>query len=333
MSDPRQDLADELVRTLTPLLPEGARSVCFIDPPAQPNVGDPVIFLGELAFLRRHRPGYRPWFVDRDHFAGHMDRWIERSDLIVIQGGGNFGDIWPDPHAFRLRIMERFAHKTIVQMPQSVHFSDPARVTEMARLIERQRDFTLLVRDDKSHAFASAAFACPVVLAPDMAFAMPALTRAPPRLDVLCLLRTDKEAASDHAAIAEVLRRRGASFEVADWLDESTPELLAADRRAVDRLRRRPVLMHLLRGASLRARERYGEGRLAIGIELLSRGRIVVTDRLHAHIMCCLLGIPHLVFDSFDGKISAMYRTWTHRFPYARMIAAPAELDSALDAA
>lgn len=330
MPDPRQDLADELARVLAPVLPEGAGSVCFIDPPAQPNVGDPVIFLGELEFLRRHRPGYRPWFVDRDHYADHMERWIERSDLILIQGGGNLGDIWPDPHDFRLRIMERFAHKKIVQMPQSVHFSDPARVEEMARLIARQRDFTLLVRDDKSQAFASAAFSCPVLLAPDMAFAMPALTRPPPRLDVLCLLRTDKEAASDHRAIVDALRRRGASFEVADWLDETTPDLLATDRRAVDRLRRRPVMMHLLRTASLRARERYGRGRLAVGIELLSRGRIVVTDRLHAHIMCCLLGIPHFAFDSFDGKISAMYRTWTHRFPMARMVNSPQELEDIL---
>ena len=54
MADPRQDLADELARALLPVLPDRAGNACFIDPPAQPNVGDPVIFLGELAFLRRH---------------------------------------------------------------------------------------------------------------------------------------------------------------------------------------------------------------------------------------------------------------------------------------
>ncbi len=333
MSDPRQELADELARALDPILPAGGGRACFIDAPAHPNVGDPLIFLGELAYLRRHRPGYRPWFVDRDYFADHMERWIERSDVLIIPGGGNFGDLWPDIQDFRVRIMERYAHKKIVQMPQSVHFSDPARLEEMQRLIERQRDFTLLVRDDKSHAFASEAFSCPVVLSPDMAFANPPLARKEPVLDFMCLLRTDKEAASDQRAIVAVMERLGVSFAVADWLEETTADLRDQDRRAVDRLRRRPVLMHVLRTASLRARERYGLGRLAFGIDLLSRGRRVVADRLHAHIMCCLLGIPHFVFDSFDGKVSAMYRTWTHRFPAARMVNSPAELEDILAAA
>lgn len=332
MPDPHTELAAELARSLGPLLPDGPARVCFIDPPAMPNVGDSAIFLGELAFLRRHRPDYRPWFVDHGNFARHMEPWVERSDLVLIQGGGNFGDLWPEVHEFRLRIMERFAHKKIVQMPQSIHFTDPARIQETAKIVDRQHDFTLLVRDNKSHELARETFGCPLVLAPDLALALGPLRRSPPVIDYLCLLRTDREAKANHDAITGVLADAGTSFEVADWVDEPPTFWRLADRHLIGSMRRWPFTVGLLRGVSLRAREHYGRGRLACGTGLLSRGRAVVTDRLHAHVLCCLLGIPHFVFDSLDGKVFAMHRTWTHRFGLARVVASPTELAEALAA-
>jgi exopolysaccharide biosynthesis predicted pyruvyltransferase EpsI len=47
------------------------------------------------------------------------------------------------------------------------------------------------------------------------------------------------------------------------------------------------------------------------GIELLSSAAVVVTDRLHAHVLSLLLGIPHVVTDNVSGKIRSFYETWT----------------------
>ena len=44
---------------------------------------------------------------------------------------------------------------------------------------------------------------------------------------------------------------------------------------------------------------------------MLSKGRAVITDRLHAHILCVLLGIPHVVLDNSYGKVRSFYDTWT----------------------
>lgn len=323
MNQARQEIATELDRVLAAVLPKRIPSACFIDVPASPNVGDPVIFLGQLDYMRRAHPECRMWFIDRFNYVPHMEEWLEKTDLLLVQGGGNFGDIWRDAHAFRLRIMERFAHKTIVQLPQSVHFSDPAGIAETSRVLAMQRDFTLIARDDKSLAFATENLPCRTVLSPDMAFAMDPIARTAPVLDFLCLLRSDHEAKADHGAITDVLRQAGVTFAATDWLTEDAPDVLEHDARMIGRLRRRRLAMYLLRGASLRAREAYGRARLAYGSALLSRGRRVITDRLHAHVLCCLLGIPHFVLDSFDGKVSAMYRTWTHAFPQARFVEAP----------
>jgi pyruvyl transferase EpsO len=52
---------------------------------------------------------------------------------------------------------------------------------------------------------------------------------------------------------------------------------------------------------------------------------VVVTDRLHGHILALLLGIPHVVLDNSYGKLHHFIRTWTHASPLVRMAAAPDE--------
>ncbi len=47
-----------------------------------------------------------------------------------------------------------------------------------------------------------------------------------------------------------------------------------------------------------------------LALNILSRGKVVVTDRLHAYILCLQLGIPHVIVDNSYGKLSAFYNTW-----------------------
>jgi pyruvyl transferase EpsO len=50
--------------------------------------------------------------------------------------------------------------------------------------------------------------------------------------------------------------------------------------------------------------------RLLRGETLLSSGKVVVTDRLHAHILCTLLDIPHVVLDNSYRKIGNFRDAW-----------------------
>jgi pyruvyl transferase EpsO len=38
---------------------------------------------------------------------------------------------------------------------------------------------------------------------------------------------------------------------------------------------------------------------------------VVITDRLHAHILSLLLGIPHAVLDNSYGKVGRFLAAWT----------------------
>ena len=44
--------------------------------------------------------------------------------IILLQGGGNFGDLWQAHQSFRERVIQDFPHKKIIQLPQSIFFSE-----------------------------------------------------------------------------------------------------------------------------------------------------------------------------------------------------------------
>jgi exopolysaccharide biosynthesis predicted pyruvyltransferase EpsI len=306
----RDTLSGEIERALAPLVAADTARICLIDPPFHENVGDSAILLGELDYVAKRAPNAHLSFYDRLSYSPFADPYISEADVILIHGGGNFGDLWPEHHRLRLQILDRFHDRRIVQLPQSIYFADQTPLAETARTIARQRDFTLMVRDAKSLAFARRHFECRVLLAPDMAFAMKPIVRRAAATDCFCLLRTDKEATADRTGIVQALRSAGYRFETGDWLNKPNTLTAAIDRQLGRVVSRRTRFMSRFRSGLTALRRRYADERVAYGIELLSRGSFVVADRLHAHILCCLLDIPNFVFDSLDGKISSFYATW-----------------------
>lgn len=313
-------LSRRIDETLTPLIAGRAERICIIDPPGYANVGDSAIFLGELAFLRRNFPEAQIDFFDAVNYTPACDRFIRESSIILEHGGGNFGEIWPRHHALRTEILNRFPGKPIIQFPQSIYFATQAGIDETARAIERQGNFSLLVRDRKSQAFAERHFPCTTLLCPDMAFALGDIDRRPASLDFMCLLRGDKEVVADHSRLLQVLAELGGSLDVADWIKPSRSVLARQDRALGKMWRKLPWTIGLSRSFAFRVREQHAHERLAFGLDLLSRGSTVITDRLHAHILCCLLGVRHLLFDSMDGKVSALYEAWTKGTKSARLV-------------
>lgn len=326
----RSKLGPKIEAVLDPLLRGNDQHICIIDPPGYANVGDSAIFLGQLDYLEEHHPRAKVSFYDVGNYSARADRYIDESSILLMNGGGNFGDLWPAQHEIRKTVLRKFRHKKLVQFPQSISFSDRDELRETQRLADAHPDFHLIVRDEKSYAFALNNFGCEVSLAPDMAFAMRPMQRKPAQRDVQCLLRADKEVAADHDAITAALTGLGASFAVDDWLGDPPTLARRIDRKLNVITRSNPSLTAPFRSQMMWARRLYARQRLEVGISLLSRGRYVVTDRLHAHILSSLLDIPNFVFNSLDGKVAAFHATWMGGHASARMVQSPAALKEAL---
>ncbi len=286
---------------------------CLLDFPDHRNVGDSAIWLGEETYFREHRGAGPRYVASLTDFSEAALRAAAPDGPIFLHGGGNFGDLYPRHQEFREHVLERFPDREVIQLPQSIHFADSARVTRAARVIAHHRRFRLLVRDQPSYDFAAANFDCEVGLCPDMALFLGVLDRrGAPEVDVLYLLRTDQE-----RVVGAATGRRGGTWRATDWLAESRfsvpPYRLAGIARTL--AGGGPLDRAALRRASYAA---VARARTARGCRILSAGRVVVTDRLHAHLLCLLLGIPHAALDNSYGKLGRFLDAWTGEAPGVR---------------
>jgi len=281
----------------------------LLDFPNHDNIGDSAIWLGTLAYFRA-RALRAPAYVctyDRPDFD-ELERRCPQGP-IFLHGGGNFGDIWPWYQTFREAVLARFPGRQIVQLPQTLHFERPETLAAAADAIERHGNFVLLARDRRSYETATSAFACTVVLCPDMAFCLGPLRRTrPAQNDLLLLLRTDRESTAriprhDLTPARSVLR--------ADWPAESPTFRPAMKLRSAFGAVARGLRWYDPLVQREHLYERLADTRVRRGLDLLSSGRYIIADRLHAHILALLLGIPHHVLDNSYGKLAAFIEAWT----------------------
>jgi pyruvyl transferase EpsO len=302
-----EDLAERVRHTVTPLA-DLSGGYALLDFPDYSNVGDSLIWLGELAFFERaaERP---PGYVSTIH-GFNLDALLRAvpDGPIFLSGGGNFGDLWPRFQQFRRMLLGALPGRRIVQLPQTIHFVDPAQVQATRDAIVAHGNFTLLVRDRASLAFAQAELGCPVALCPDMAFCLGSLPRpALPVHDIVYLLRTDQERSPGRGA--PVLPPDSL---VTDWIQGA--RVPSRWDRALDRLGRTAVLLAGAEPDYRRFRNR-ARAELERGRALLGSGEAVVTDRLHGHILSVLMGIPHAVLDNSYGKVRSFAELWTADLP------------------
>ena len=304
---------ERLLAALKPLVAD-APSVCLLDFPAHPNVGDSAIWLGALAALRAAGAPAPAYTCDAENYDRASLARAIGAGTICFTGGGSFGDLYERHLRLRERVVRDFPDNPIVQLPESVCFLRSESLARCRDVFNAHPRVTLLARDERSLAIFRGEFSAPSMLAPDLAFMLGALTRTIAAVrDILWLKRQDDED-----------RWRGqVDVDTVDWMHEPQTRLIrlsrelrqAADRSPARRLldrRIQPILYPYL------ARQR-----LARGVALLSSAKVVVTDRLHAHLLALLLGIPHVVLDNSYGKLHNFIAAWTHESPLVHLATDP----------
>jgi pyruvyl transferase EpsO len=296
-------LRQRILDTLRPLV-AGADRVALLDFPNHANVGDSLIWLGELACLREL--GIRRLCYTADHGTYWPATLANRigNGAILLSGGGNLGDLYPHHQRLRESVVREFPNNPIIQLPQSIHFQRPEALARARAAFAAHPRFVLLARDTASLAIARDELrVADCRLCPDMAFGLGPLSRpVPPTRPVVRLLRADAEARPTTGR---------AAANVVDWLEESPTWLTRWNLFLSWRLNLHRRTLGWLRGPLSATYAPLARQRLDRGCRLLAAGEKVVTDRLHGHILCLLLGIPHDLMDNSYGKLRNFHETWT----------------------
>lgn len=284
------ELMERISQTLVPIMAVVPARFALLDFPDHENVGDSAIWLGELSYFRMKHHSSPAYVCRFDDFDGMAMEAAIGDGPIFLHGGGNFGDLWPRYQHFREEVIARYPDRTIVQLPQSIHFQDDAAIERSAKVINGHDKFVLLVRDQYSFDFAKRNYRCRTELCPDLAFYLGQLQRpSKPEVDLCFLLRSDKEKRQDF-----VFREKDVpgSYIAQDWVDHVTiidGSDSLSDAELFESLARR---------------------RLERGLAVLSKGRCVVTDRLHGFILSYLMGLKTVPLDNSYSKISRFTETW-----------------------
>jgi exopolysaccharide biosynthesis predicted pyruvyltransferase EpsI len=320
----RHRVIDDVRRVVTP------GPVALLDFPDYENPGDSAIWLGALACLAEL--GLEPpvYTSDDRTFDERALRRAMPHGTILINGGGNLGDLWPRPQVLRERVIRAFPEHAIVQLPQTVHFGDAAALSRARTTLRAHSNLTILVRDARSLEVATADLGCRAKLCPDLAFALspelePALRVEPSRtIETLYLLRTDHEGNE-----MGDLKVRGV-----DWVAEPRTPLVRAFRglssalaRLIERDGNVMTIQHLLRRSISATYTPLARARLRRGCQRLKSARVVVTDRLHGHILALLLRVPHVVLGDRNGKVRGFVDAWTSSSSLMRWAESPSEAE------
>ncbi|MCQ4120218.1 polysaccharide pyruvyl transferase family protein [Rhodococcus tibetensis] len=312
MNDPLDDLQQATIDALAPSVQHG-QSVALLDYPAHFNAGDLLIYQGTLSYLARLGAS-----VDYVCALHTYDKEVLSACVpdgpLLLNGGGNFGDRWFAYQRFRERVIAEHPERKIVQLPQTIEFRDDAALARAQRIYSQHPDLTLLMRDRDGYELARELFPeNTVVYCADAALGVGRIVpTADPTHDFVLLKRRDAESVQSPKNLPASL----ASAYQTDW------HVSAADNAqwwpvtlGLLLLNKMPGVRSRVYPLTRRAFDWQADMVVNNAVEILSQGRLVVTDRLHAGFFAVLMGKPVVLVDNANKKVSKIYDDYLSDFP------------------
>ncbi|QDG90687.1 polysaccharide pyruvyl transferase family protein [Pseudarthrobacter sp. NIBRBAC000502770] len=323
-----EQIQDETLTILSGLLVRG-QHVALVDFPNHENSGDALIFLGQMRYLDKLGV-HVDYIADGSRYNPEHLRALVPNGPILIQGGGNFGDRWEYMQALRERVISDFPDRDIIQLPQGIDFQDGTRLEQAQQVLGAHPSLTLLIRDHAGVERTRELFpTANVIFCPDMAFGYGEVSAGEAPLDAVVLRRNDSESLESTERFEMHPMERYVDL---DWG-------LTGFRKALDKVmhvpgavtKRIPALAVALYPIQRRAYMAIAENNVRQAVSILNRGRLVVTNRLHATVLAALMGKPVVAMDNANGKISAIIGDYLGRMPGVRYAPSIKEAEAAVD--
>ena len=307
---------------LAALVPAGS-TVALINFPNHGNPGDPAIWLGTKSLLRalRIKVVYQAAWWNLD--LAQLRAALPPGGRVLLNGGGNFGDLYLGQQQQRERVLRELQDITLVQMPESIFFTERENLERVRDLIAAHGDFHLMVRETRSFDIATRDLGVSPTLSPDHALALgPRKRRASPVSDILWVswmpgakeYRAESAPPEDAPAITHLDWLDGAekAGEGASW---RTRRAFAFNSQSFTEHNQGIALDASLRPKLARTYDPMARRWVDRGFDILGSARVVVTNKLHAHVFCALTGQPHVVLDNSYGKVLGVVDAWTRDLP------------------
>lgn len=266
------------------------------------NIGDVAISYASLEFLKTMSISRNVIALTENEFLGnirYLRKNIHQNDLIILQGGGNISDLYPDQQNIRRKVLKYFAQNNIIIFPQSVYFSDTPRGRKEQKktfsLFNSCRFLTVIARERKSFdLLISEKCQVQTLLVPDIVFSLKRINKNKTRDKIITVFRNDKERCIDNNQTEKLARICKEKFPDCNMVSLDT------------------VIDH-----NVYKKDYFEE--IQWYIDVFSEAKFILTDRLHALILSYLSFTPCLAFDNLTGKVERTYN-WIKECPEIKIV-------------
>lgn len=282
---------------LDTLLPIIKSDYIYLDLPYHSNIGDSLIWLG-TEYMLKQIPYKCLGKHSKETFTFNK---LPSNCVILMHGGGNFGDLWREHQDFRLKVINTYPNNPIIVLPQTVYYADNINILNDASLMCQHKNLTICARDKHSYdLLLKYKFASKVLMLPDMAFCIDSTDlqnkKGSVEKELLIVLRQDVEFPQKYLQDVSV-------FSHADYKD--WPDMEASGNNLW-----RYMQEHSKEDIDKYVQEVYFNNRIEEGIQFVSKYKKIYSTRLHVAILCSLLDIPVTLLDNSYSKNHHFFETW-----------------------
>ncbi|QTD59600.1 polysaccharide pyruvyl transferase family protein [Acinetobacter towneri] len=304
VKDLKRKLQSVIESNLFPLIDN---DYVYWDLPYHLNIGDTLIWQGTLDFLKK--VSFK--CVGVGNYTTSDMQELNKETIILLQGGGNFGDIYNSSQNFRKKIVERYPDNKIIILPQTIYFESKIKEEEDLLFFSKHKNLYLCVRDQLSYEIACRYLEEEkVLLLPDMAFCLKEekLSKNMATGKKLLMKRIDVEAVK----VNEIYLTQ--KITCSDWPTFEKEPIFCILLRYLNGLNRRinkkhskTMMSKLIDGyATNVVRPKL----IKAGIDFINEFDTVYTTRLHGCILSLLLDKNIVLLDNSYGKNTAFYNAW-----------------------
>lgn len=280
------------------LLPLIDNDYVLWDLPYHNNIGDLLIWEGEISFLKtiQHK------CLDKASKDTCTFPKLSDDTVILLHGGGNFGDIWREMQEFRLAVIRHYPNNKIIVFPQTVYYANKDLIKGDAQIMEQHKSLIICARDCTSYELLKKNFSNKILLVPDMAFYIP-IERLKKYQQIACnetlfLKRTDQEFKNINYSIQPLYPMR-----TCDWPSMEHQTMLQLGLRVLFKL-------SIPRMIDWYVCNVFKEYIVKQGVQFVSHYKEIYTTRLHVAILSVLLEKPFHFFDNSYGKNRSYFESW-----------------------
>ena len=279
------------------------RKVFYLGSETFGNLGDGMIAETIMAFCSKFLAGVPieeipliQYWIKKPYLLSA----IQPDDLIIMTGGGNFGNQYIFAQKVKEDITKTWPKNRKVVFPQTIYYVNNKEqcLEKDEKLFVEENNIIMFAREQASYEFAKNHFSCKIELAPDIVLSRKYKKELKREKHILFIMRSDEERILTSKTVRDFIgfaKEAGLAFKAAD-------------------------LQMIYYGAEITSRKKE----LSKKMEQFGRARIIVTDRLHGMIIAAITGTPCIAFRNYNHKVDGTY-TFINYLPYIKLAYTPEE--------